>query len=126
MIERKEIERQVCDELEIYNDYASEDDPVPIDSLIEYLLQAKQEGATEVKIFSRTTPDGDPAFVEFYPYSKGMETDEEFEDRKREVERSRKMVGEWEREREMKLYNELKEKYEDIDTSSTDNKKQNK
>jgi hypothetical protein len=100
--------KNTTDSIEIDLDYACGDKPYCINKLINYLVAAKDIGATHVEIYPSNY---EVDYVDIQPITQTLETDEEYEKRKA-YEESRKLAAEnIKKAKEKALYEELKEKY---------------
>ena len=83
-----------------------------IDSLLQWLNDAKNNGATHVNWRARTFYDGDSMEVEAYAYFEHIETDEEYQIRQDAEIKKQEANEEIRLKKERTLYEELKKKFE--------------
>lgn len=81
---------------------------IKIEDLKKDIENIEKLGVTHVCIYYEHDPDPDSCYIEVQPICRRIETNEEFEKRKKEIKKQQEKT----KQRELKLLEELKLKYE--------------
>ena len=111
-MKRKEIITDVNEYKEFDTDYSCGDSPIEISEMIELLTDAKESGATHIKVTGGGY-DGQVDYIYVQPVKVEIESDADYNKRVAEAESKRLAIENMEKAREKALYYELKAKYGD-------------
>lgn len=110
-MKRKEIITNINEYKEFDIDYGCGDSPIEISEMIELLTDAKNRGATHIKITGKGY-DGIIDYIDVQPVKVEIENDIDYNKRVAEAESKMLAKANVENAREKMLYEELKAKYE--------------
>ncbi len=111
-MKRKQIITDINDYKEFDTDYSCGDSPIEIGEMIELLNDAKESGATHIKVTGGGY-DGQVDYIDIQPVKVEIESDVDYNKRVAEAESKRIAKENVEKARERALYEELKAKYGD-------------